>query len=84
MVQGECQRFQSLFSDRPFQLAFPHSDAMPSHGSQLMLFFFVAAFVAFYFRFPESDVRLGQGKILASFMSMPETAVDENGRTVFP
>ena len=38
----------------------------------------VALFVAFYFLFPEWGVALGHYKVFAAFVTVPETAVDED------
>ena len=56
---------------------------MPAEVAQLDAFFNVALFVAFYFLFPEWGVALGHYKVLASFVTVPETAVDEDDCLVF-
>ena len=45
--------------------------------AQLDAFFDIALFVAFYFLFPERGVALGHYKVTATFVAVPETAVDE-------
>lgn len=56
---------------------------MPAEVAQLDAFFDVALFVAFYFLFPEWGVALGHYKVLATLVTVPEAAVDEDGCPVF-
>ena len=46
-------------------------------------FFDIALFVAFYFLFPERGVALGDDKVVAPLVPVPEAAVDEDGGAVF-
>ena len=55
---------------------------MPAEAAQLDAFFDIALFVAFYFLFPERGVALGHYKVLASFVTVPEAAVDEDDGAV--
>ena len=55
---------------------------MPAEVAQLDAFFDIALFVAFYFLFPERGVALGHYKVLASFVPVPEAAVDEDDGAV--
>ena len=56
---------------------------MPTEVAQLDAFFDVALFVAFYFLFPELGVALGHDKVTATFVAVPEAAVDEYDGAVF-
>ena len=56
---------------------------MPAEVAQLDAFFDVALFVAFYLLFPEWGVALGDDKVAATFVSVPEAAVDEDDCLVF-
>ena len=42
----------------------------------------IALFVAFYFLFPEWGIALGHYKVTATFVPVPETAVDEDDGAV--
>ena len=55
---------------------------MPAEAAQLDAFFDVALFVAFYFLLPEWGVALGQHKVFATFVTVPEAAVDEDDSPV--
>lgn len=65
------------------QLALPYDYRVPAEPAQLDAFLDVTLFVAFYFPIPILDVALRHGIVLASFVAVPETAVDENGCPVF-
>ena len=56
---------------------------MPAEAAQLDAFFDIALFVAFYFLFPEWGVALGHYKVLATLVTVPEAAVDEDDCLVF-
>ena len=56
---------------------------MPAEVAQLDAFFDVALFVAFYFLLPELAIALGHYKVFAAFVTVPETAVDEDDGAVF-
>ena len=65
-----------------FEFALPDDDCVPAEVAQLDAFFYVALFVAFYLLFPEWGVALGHYKVLASFVAVPEAAVDEDDGAV--
>ena len=56
---------------------------MPAEVAQLDAFFDVALFVAFYFLLPELAIALWHYKVTATFVAVPETAVDEDDGAVF-
>ena len=56
---------------------------MPAEAAQLDAFLYIALFVALYFLFPELGVALGDDKVAATFVSVPEAAVDEDDGAVF-
>ena len=51
---------------------------MPAEVAQLDAFFHVALFVAFYFLLPELAIALWHYKVFATFVTVPEAAVDED------
>ena len=55
---------------------------MPTEVAQLDAFVDIALFVALYFLFPEWGVALGHYKVLATFVPVPEAAVDEDDGAV--
>ena len=61
-----------------FDFTFPDDDDAPTGGLQGCLFLFVAFDIAFEFLGPEFDVGFGHGGDFATFMAMPEAAIDEN------
>ena len=64
-------------------MSFPDDNCVPAEVAQLDAFLDVALFVAFYFLFPKLGVALWQHEVLASFVAVPETAVDKYGGLVF-
>ena len=56
---------------------------MPAEVAQLDTFLYVALFVAFYLQLPELAIALGHYKVAATFVSVPEAAVDEDDGAVF-
>ena len=64
-------------------MSFPNDDCVPAEVAQLYAFFYVALFVAFDFLFPERGVALGDDKVVAPLVPVPEAAVDEDGGAVF-
>ena len=83
VVEGLGEGVEGLLAAVGLDLTFPYSDAVPSHGSYLALFLYVALFVATDFLFPEVGVGLGHLEALAVVMSVPEAAVDEDDGAVF-
>ncbi len=81
-VKGESQGFQSFFSYRRFQLAFPNRYAMPTHFCKLALFLQVTVTIALYLCFPEIHICLWKHIILTAFMPMPETTVYKDYRAI--
>ena len=81
-VKGESQGFQSFFSYRRFQLAFPDRYAMPTHFCKLALFLQVTVTIALYLCSPETHVCLWKHIILTAFMPVPETTVDKDNRAI--
>ena len=63
-VKGESQGFQSFFSYRRFQLAFPNHYAMPTHFCKLALFLQITVTIALYLCFPKLHVCLWKHIIL--------------------
>jgi len=72
-----------FFQDGFLQLAFPDDDDCPAFGFQLAPDFLVALLVTGDFRLPKLRVGFRDVGVLAVFVTMPETAVDEDDRTVF-
>ena len=66
-----------------FEFALPDDDCVPAEAAQLDAFLDIALFVAFYFLFPELGVALGHDKVTATFVAVPEAAVDEYDGAVF-
>ena len=64
------------------EVACPDDDYLPSGVKQQLVVPSVPFAVAVDFRLPEGGVGLGQYELSASLMSVPETAVDENSRSV--
>lgn len=64
-------------------VAFPHADHPPPHGFQLGFVAGVARHVALDLLTPEFHIALRQTVIAASFMAVPEAAVDEDDGLVF-
>ena len=64
------------------EVACPDDDYLPSGVKQQLVVPSVPFAVAVDFRLPEGGVGLGQYELSASLMSVPETAVDENRRSV--
>ena len=56
---------------------------MPAHSSELALFLFITFLIPFNFLLPKVDVGLRQTEVFAILMTMPETAVHKDHRTVF-
>ena len=56
---------------------------MPAEEAELDAFLYVALFVAFYLQLPELAITLGQYKISAVFVAVPETAVYKDDGSVF-
>lgn len=82
-MEGVSQRLQRLLSHFGFQLALPHSDAMPPHGGKRALLGDVARLVALNLRLPIIDVALGKNEMAATVMTMPKTTIDEDYGAVF-
>ena len=57
---------------------------MPAHATKLDAFLYIALSVAADFLLPELCVAFGHYKVSASFVPVPETAVDEDDGLVFP
>ncbi len=70
------------FDHRPFELALPDGQAVPSHGLELGLVQLVALLVASHLGLPELGIRLRMGIGAAAVMSVPEAAVYENAGPV--
>ena len=66
-----------------YELTLPNDDCVPTEVAQLDAFLDIALFVALYFLFPELGVALGHDKVAATFVSVPEAAVDEDDGAVF-
>ena len=81
-VKGESQGFQSLFSYRRFQLAFPNRYTMPTHFCKLALFLQVTVTIAPNLCLPKLHICLWKHIILTAFMPMPETTVDKDYRAI--
>lgn len=67
-----------------FQFAFPDSDTMPTHTGQFMLHLQIAFLIPLYLVYPELCPSLGHRVISAVFMSVPETAIHKDTRSVHP
>ena len=63
------------------ELALPYHDDMPAFAFELRLDVLVTRLVACELLLPELHVGLGLARVLASFVLMPITAVDEQGKT---
>ena len=64
------------------EVACPDDDYLPSGVKQQLVVPSVPFAVAVDFRLPEGGVGLGQYELSASFMPVPETAVDKDRRSV--
>ena len=60
------------------QVASPDDDDLPAGLNQSVIVFLVPFAVAGYLGLPESGVGFRQYELLATFMSVPETAVDKD------
>ena len=56
---------------------------MPAKVTEVYAALEIALLVAVYFGLPEGGVGFGEDEVSASWMSMPEAAVDEDGGAVF-
>ena len=65
------------------QFAPPNDDCMPAEKAELDAFFHVALYVAFYLLLPVLGIALGQYKISAVFVAVPEAAVYKDDGPVF-
>ena len=83
LVQGLFQCLQGGVAVLWFELTLPNDDCVPAEVAQLNTFFNVALFVALYLLFPELGVAFGRDKVAATFVSVPEAAVDEDDGAVF-
>ena len=81
-VEGVAQRLQCGLSPCGFEFAFPDGDGSPSHECQFVAYFVVSLLVTLDLVHPKLGVGLWHSVILASFMSMPETSVDEDASAV--
>ena len=72
-----------FLQNRLLQLAFPHDDDEPALGFQLPPDLLVPLLVAGNLGRPEIRVGLGDRIVFTILVSMPETAVDEDGRSIF-
>ena len=59
------------------EFTFPDDDDMPTLGTEGLLVLQVTGLVACEFLGPEGDVAVGDTKVLAALVTMPETAVDK-------
>ena len=82
-VQGLLKGLQGGVAVFLFELTLPNDDCVPAEVAQLNTFFNVALFVALYLLFPELGVAFGRDKVAATFVSVPEAAVDEDDGAVF-
>ena len=64
------------------QLALPHRNTMPSHCSQLLLHRTVALSISRNFSRPEIGVQLWNSEVPASFVAMPEAAINKNHSSI--
>ena len=60
------------------QVASPDDDDLPTGLNQSVIVLLVPFAVAGYLGLPKGGVGLGEYKLLATFVSMPEAAVDED------
>ena len=65
------------------QFTLPDDDCVPAEEAELDAFLYVALFVAFYLLLPVLGIALGQYKISAVFVAVPETAVYKDDGSVF-
>lgn len=66
-----------------FQFTFPDYNHIPTLGLQLPPYFLVPFLIPPHLRHPEISVGFGDSVILAAFMTMPETAMNEDDCFVF-
>ena len=90
-VQSKRQRLERSLPFRRFQLTLPYADRVPAHLRQSALLLLVPLFVPSDFLHPELAVRLRNLTALRTLhyprvhmMSVPEAAVHEYARSVFP
>lgn len=90
MIQSKYYRIESLFTRRWLQFALPHSNAMPAHSCQLLLFLFISLLVPAYLSYPKITIRLRDLTTCRTLhfaelqkMPMPETAVNKDASPVF-
>ena len=83
LVQGSIECLQGCGFVVGFQFAFPNDYCVPSKLAQLYSLLYVAFFVAIYFLFPKNGIAFWHNEISASFVAVPEAAVDEDGGAVF-
>ena len=83
LVQGVFKCLQGGVAVLWFELTLPNDDCVPAEVTQLNAFFNVALFVALYLLYPELGVAFGHDKVAATFVSVPEAAVDEDDGAVF-
>ena len=83
-ISGDYRNYpcSGLFEDFCFQFAFPYCDDVPSQRGKLAGGFFIPIPVGNHLLLPKGGVRFRKTVILA-VVTVPKTAVDENGRFVF-
>ena len=65
------------------QFALPNDDCMPAEEAELDAFLYITFLVSLYLLLPVLGIALGQYKISAVFVAVPETAVYKDDGSVF-
>ena len=65
------------------QFAPPNDDCMPAEEAELDAFLYITFLVSLYLLLPVLGIALGQYKISAVFVAVPETAVYKDDGSVF-
>ena len=82
-VQGDNYGLHGGFEFVFGQVALPEDNDLPTGIYQIIVILLVTFTVAGYLGLPEVGIGLWKYKLLASFMPVPETAVDKDRRSVF-
>lgn len=80
---GHCSCVRSAGRGTHRRLKEPCQNQIPAQRTKYVIVPLVALTIALYFVLPELRIGFGQYILLTTFVSMPETAVDEYSRSIF-
>ena len=83
MIQGDGDLLHGSFQFLFGSLALQKDDDLPTGIYQIIVILLVTFAVTVDFCLPECRIGLWQYELSASLVTVPETAVDENRRSVF-